>query len=346
MSPSSPRSRVTQQDVARMAGVNRATVSLALQGNPRIPATTRERILNICQELGYAPDPMLSALATYRNEGRPAEFRGTLGWLAQESETYVWKEIPHFAAYLKGAQSRAEKHGYRIEVLDLGKMNLSWGQVARIARSRGIDGVLLCPQPYPNASLLEFPWADFSVVTFGYTIKEPKLNLVTAAQCRAAFVCTEQMFLRGYKRIGFCCTPDHNKRTNYNFTAGYLAAWEIYGKGKHMPICEGLDYWAWFEHHRPDAILSCTRDVWLPLLTSHGISVPDEVGLALPLLDKADGPESGVWEDNEQIGATAVDLLVSSLHHRQRGIPMRQHHMLIEGAWVEAQTLRPRLQAR
>ena len=66
------KNRVTQQDVALRAGVHRTAVSLALKKHPSIPAETRERIEAVAAEMGYVPDPMLSALAAYRGSRRTA----------------------------------------------------------------------------------------------------------------------------------------------------------------------------------------------------------------------------------------------------------------------------------
>ncbi len=44
---------ITLQDVARAAGVSKTTVSDALSGRGRLPATTRERVTAVARELGY-----------------------------------------------------------------------------------------------------------------------------------------------------------------------------------------------------------------------------------------------------------------------------------------------------
>ena len=87
--------RATQRDIARKAGVGRTTVSLALKHHPKIPAGTRERILGIAAKLGYAPDPMLSALSAYRSSQREKVFQGTLAWLVNAVEGFDWKRGPY-----------------------------------------------------------------------------------------------------------------------------------------------------------------------------------------------------------------------------------------------------------
>ena len=58
--------RPTQEDVARMAGVSRATVSYVINnrtdGNVRISEETRCRVLEAIEELGYRPNVLARSL--------------------------------------------------------------------------------------------------------------------------------------------------------------------------------------------------------------------------------------------------------------------------------------------
>jgi LacI family transcriptional regulator len=63
--PESPRAR-TLEEVARLAGVSRNTVSLAIRLSPRVNAQTRDRVLRIVRETGYRPNYAARALAGRR----------------------------------------------------------------------------------------------------------------------------------------------------------------------------------------------------------------------------------------------------------------------------------------
>ncbi len=54
--------RVTLADLARMAGVSKATVSRTLNGKPDVDMHTRQRILDLVAATGYRPDPTARAL--------------------------------------------------------------------------------------------------------------------------------------------------------------------------------------------------------------------------------------------------------------------------------------------
>src|SRR5687768_6094261 len=107
--------RPTQDDVARRAGVHRTTVSLALQGHPRIPAATRTHIRRIADEIGYVPDPMLSSLVAYRTQKRRAAFHGKLAWLVSSADGLNWRDVPHFCVSYEGALGRARRCGFEFE---------------------------------------------------------------------------------------------------------------------------------------------------------------------------------------------------------------------------------------
>lgn len=54
----------TQTDVARMAGVSRGLVSLALAGRPGVSSATRRRLQDAADRLGYSRDLSAASLAT------------------------------------------------------------------------------------------------------------------------------------------------------------------------------------------------------------------------------------------------------------------------------------------
>lgn len=62
-----PEKQPTINDVARIAGVSKKTVSRVSNGSPMLKASTREKVEKVIAELGYVPNPQARALALRRN---------------------------------------------------------------------------------------------------------------------------------------------------------------------------------------------------------------------------------------------------------------------------------------
>jgi LacI family transcriptional regulator len=62
---------ITLDQVAKLAGVSRTTVSRVMNGHPGVRLLTRERVLKIIRELGYQPNPEARSLAAQRSRKEP-----------------------------------------------------------------------------------------------------------------------------------------------------------------------------------------------------------------------------------------------------------------------------------
>ena len=91
--------KTTSLDIAHAAGVSQATVSRALRGSPLVRQETRERILQVAQELNYCVDRNAAGLRTGRS--------GTLALLLFEDPTSDDSQINPFFLSMLGSITRA-----------------------------------------------------------------------------------------------------------------------------------------------------------------------------------------------------------------------------------------------
>jgi len=170
--------RVTQQDIAARAGVHVTTVSLALRNHRSLPPVTRDKIQRLAKEMGYSPDPALSALMAYRRgaklirrnaASRAAKYYGTVAWVTNYPTRDGWSAGSGtcFALYRDSAAERLAQHGYRLEDFWLREQGLTAKRASQILFSRGIRGLLICPLPTDRGHL-SLEWKKFSAVSFGY----------------------------------------------------------------------------------------------------------------------------------------------------------------------------------
>lgn len=335
--------RVTHKEIAHLAGVHRATVSLALKGHPSIPPETRDRIRKIAEKLGYTPDPMLSALAAYRLRQGPSSFHGTLGWLANSRPDWTWRSQVVFCEYYEGAVARAKKHGYNIEVFDLGERGMTPARMSGILQSRNISGLLVCPQPAPDTEL-DFEWDKFSAVTFGYTLVRPQLHTIAATQYRLMLRLVHKLREMGYRRLGMAYGPQFNERTDFNYLAGWMVEQHLAKSKINIPFleraCIGMPdaFSKWFRRYKPEVVISPDVKI-LEILRQCGLKAPDDVSVACLCVPSQDTVLSGMCENPQHIGAVGVDFLVAMINRGERGIPEIQQRLHVEAIWKPGRTL-------
>ena len=320
---------------------------MALKSHPNIPQPTRDRILKIAKELGYTPDPMLSALAAYRNRKKPSTYHGAIAWLINSAYSFNWRDRnirPHFSDYYNGAVSQAKLYGFDLEIFDFNAPGMTANRLASILSARGVSGVLLCPQPRPDTNL-DFPWDKFSTVTFGFSLAKPQLHTVCPTQYRAMRQTVHELRKLGYRRIGLALDSDHDLRTDRNYLAGYLVDEHIAGLGGSAtvpilsaPYTDNRTMKQWLDEHKPDAVVTGNYHI-LDVLLSFGLKIPEDIGVACPLLPSEDTELSGYIENSSEIGSVAIDLLIGMIHRQERGIPATPQRIHVEGRWLPGKTL-------
>lgn len=337
--------RVSQKDVAERAGVHVTTVSLALRNSPRLPKETRERVRQLAQEMGYEPDPMLSALTVYRKRVQMPHYQGVLAWLDNTKHKDATPASRIYSGYWEGALERCKELGFKLEEFLTSDTPLS--RLAGVLRARNISNILLPPQPR-HLSHINFDWANFSSVSFGFSLTRPRLHLVTSAQFRAARLAVRTMRSYGYRRIGFTTLHNAELRTDLNFSSGYLAEQRL-GRREELPIFEFddeqsttrrhflRDFKKWFRAFKPDGIISLDREVY-SALGGMGIG-PETCGYASLDLPQDNQGIAGVHQNGRTIGRTAVDFLVDMSHRNERGIPQTPLRILVEGIWRDGPSL-------
>src|SRR2546430_2507830 len=165
------------QDIADHAGVSRAAVSLALRNHPSLPPQTRSRIQRAAEELGYRPNPLVSALMKYQRSVKITEPTGvTLAFVSKFSHRDRWQ------SYLSpdliiGAAVNAQKQGYHLEEFWIGDLGMSNERFWKMLHHRGIRGMIIAPLPSAHGHL-RFEWSHFSSVVIGYTMARPGFHRV------------------------------------------------------------------------------------------------------------------------------------------------------------------------
>lgn len=329
------------KQVAAEAGVSVMTVSYALRDHPEVSRATRERVKAVAERMGFRPDPMLSALVAYRSELTNPASHGALGMVTPSTISHL-QHTAFGRLVIAAARKRAQQLGYTLEMFPLDPA-LSSARSTEILRSRGIDGLLVAPPASPDTRLA-LGWEHFSAVSIGRSLASPKLDFVSANQYAAALQVHDELRERGYARIGFVACGGIDSRVQHRFMAGYAAReFELHGRLPLPPLLENTEQKTplatWLKRYKPDAIISDGIPI-LSCLEQLGFRVPEEIGVALCVIDDTPHRCSGIRVGFDQIGARAVDFLHMKMLHDEKGVPRNPTGWVISGTWQEGETLR------
>jgi LacI family transcriptional regulator len=120
----------TISDVARKAGVSKATVSRVLNNTAVVNEGTRKRVLAAIDSLSYTP--------SFLAKGMRRKKTGTLGVIVPDFRN------PYYSELLKFIEEEARKHEY-IALICTGEMNAERErEYIRYLLSRQVEGLVLC----------------------------------------------------------------------------------------------------------------------------------------------------------------------------------------------------------
>ena len=342
--------RVSLRDIARRAKLSHATVSMALRDHPDIALKTRRLVGRLADEMGYRPDPLLRALAEYRRGKKGPHYRATLAWINNYPEPGELERFYDFSLYRKWAEERAGELGFKLEEFTPVKDGLSPDKLRKILLARGIHGLLLPPQP-AGLSEWAFDFREFFAVTFGFSLKKPRLHVVANHQFHSSLIAFRKLRDYGHRRLGFVINDNLDLRSDHAFTGGFLGAQNRLPPDEKIPVLvikrplhpdDWELFWGWFQEHRPEAIITELPTV-RSFLEEKNIRVPEDVSVALMTMNDREPLWGGVNQNAGQIGRAAVDILAGMFYRNERGIPAMPHCMFVESSWQDGPSVRKRL---
>lgn len=337
-------------DVASLAGVSKNTVSLALRGSPRVSPETRERVGEAARQLGYRLNPTVAQLMAELRQTRAAGFQATLALInANESRT-AFTDHPTIPIYVAGCRQRAQQLGYAIDEFWLHEPRLPVGRWLSIFRTRNIRGALIVGLMDRNRLPERFAplWDELPVLVTGVRTREPALSYAGSDHHSLALMAFEKAVALGYQRPALVLDGVIDALIEGRFTAGFLTAQSrlVAVPQRTQPFFEVAAarrdravFSRWFGANQPDVIFTLYHEVkrWLEEM---GKRVPDDVGLIQYEWRADRGDWAGMDQRNDLVGAAAVDMLISMVHHHERGVPEHPRATLIGSHWVDGSTVR------
>jgi DNA-binding LacI/PurR family transcriptional regulator len=186
--------RITIADIARRAGVSTGAVSYALNDRPGVSAATRERILTVAAEMGWAPSQAARALVGARTE--------TVGLvLARDASTLGFESF--YMQFVAGIETELAARSYGLLLQVVPDLEAEMRAYRRWHAARRVDGVVTVDPRVddPRVELLSGEDALPAVVV-GDPSLAGGLTSVWTDDGAAVRACVRYLAELGHRRVG------------------------------------------------------------------------------------------------------------------------------------------------
>ena len=327
---------VNQREIAKAAGVSPAAVSLALRNHPSIPESTRARIREVAESLGYQPNPRVAELMGHIRRNRGVEALGesvALYW--SDAEKKRVQAFAHLVDFEKSVRETLRANGYGLEIFYLDESTKP-ARVERMLNARGIRGIILAPLIALPHRHLNWNWKNFSVVLAGSGLWRPEFNRVRFHHFAEMGEILHHLHHRGKKRIGLVTDLRVENRSQRAITGGFWARVpEEIRKQDAVFESSGEDreaFLTWLKNYKPETlIVSCSPVLgWIKSMRH-----PPELVLTSLQLGPKNGAYAGIQQNYPRLGQAAAEQLLAQLLLNQTGVPENPLRIFITGKWVE-----------
>ena len=192
--------KLTIEDIARLAGVSKATVSRVLNRKPDVDPTTRERVLRIVEEEGFVPSITASGLAV----GRSRLIGVLVPSLAQ----------PFIAAVIQGIAEMIETTPYELVLYSMNVAAREQGRtniIDHILATKLTSGLLALFPGVSSATLAGYisklQSHNFPVVLIDDYEESVSIPSVTADDFSGALEAVRHLISLGHRRIAHIKGP-------------------------------------------------------------------------------------------------------------------------------------------
>ena len=267
---------VTMADVARVAGVSKATVSRVINSHVQVDPLLAEAVRRTVRELNYRPSRVARSLRT----------RQSRVWALIISDV----RNSFFTDMVKGVEEIAYEAGYSLVLCNAEEDPAKEASYLELAIAENVAGVILTPEGTATniAPLIDL---GIPVVLADRTLAQPDVDSVAVNNVVGARAAVGHLVSGGYERIA-CITGPLSKTTGSERYDGYREALEVAG----IPVDKALVRIADFKEaggHRameellklgepPDAVFVANNVMTIGALraiSKAGLEIPDDIAV-------------------------------------------------------------------
>ncbi|MFC4619154.1 LacI family DNA-binding transcriptional regulator [Camelliibacillus cellulosilyticus] len=308
----------TIEDVAKLAGYSRATVSRVINNYPHVSEEKRRKVLQAMDELGYVPNSIARNLRTQTNE--------TIGVLIPRLSN------PFFSKLVDTMENIAAENGFQVIVCQTRSdqhrelLYLNW------LKTRQMGGVILASSE--NQWEVIKGYREFGPIIFCNEYPpHTEAPIVCLDQCKGGYIGTKHLIERGHTKIAHCYAGSQFTNIRDRFK-GFKQALEEYGLTLRSEWIfkdaydtrdgQRIYHEIMALKDRPTAVFTSSDEVALGLIAEakkYHTRVPDDLAVLgfddQPIAALMDPSMTTIYQPVEQIGQKAIELMIRLLKGEQ-----------------------------
>lgn len=319
-----PRTVATLDEVARVAGVSRATVSRVVNGSPKVSADVRRSVEKAIDRLGYVPNRAARSLVTRRSE--------SIAVVITEPAHRLFND-PFFPRLIRGVSAALSARDLQL-VLLMPDDEVDERRTVRYLTAGHVDGVILVSLHGDDPLPTQLASRNVPLVVLARPPQGVDVNYVDADNRDGARRATAHLAEGGRTRIATITGPQ-------DMVAGIdrLAGYRDGLADAQMPIDDALiatgDFTQAGGERAMEQLLAATPDLdavfcasdlmavgALGVLQSAGHRVPEDVAVVgyddSPIATATRPALTSVRQPIEEMGREMVNLLAENVEHAQR----------------------------
>jgi LacI family transcriptional regulator len=315
------KTSVTIHDIARELRVSASTVSRALNDNPRISKSTREKIKALALKLGYQPNTIASNLRTQKTH--------TIGIVVPLINRHF------FSTFISGVEDVAFEAGYNVIISQSKDLLQKEKQIVSSMFSNRVDGLItsLSMQTDDFEHFQMFTNKNIPLIFFDRIAPQLEANKIIVDDFACGYSATQHLIDQGYQRIAHLAGPTV-LNTYHDRMEGYKSAL----KKNQLPvedeliICNRLTRMDGQQaikqlldlKNPPDAVF-CGNDTsalsMIVYLKSQGIRIPEDFGIVgfsnEPFSEVVTPSISTLKQPAQEMGRKAAELIINEIENKE-----------------------------
>lgn len=311
---------LTLDDIARLTGVSRSTVSRVVNDHPNVKASVRKRVLEVIQNTGYHPNAAARTLASQHSR--------MIGLVLPRSVSSFFAD-PYFPRLAQGIAQACNQYDFTLALFLVGTKEDEEKIFPRVARKGLLDGILLQSGQIGDQLIDRLLASNIPLVIAGRPFQTQNISYIDVDNLQAACNAVRHLVRLGYQRIG-TITGMANSTVTIDRKDGYIMALAEAGRDVDESLIVEGDFteaggYAAMQQllkANPDAVFAASDIMALGAMRyarEAGRRIPDDIAFVgfddLPIVPLPDPPLTTVHQPIYQFGFKAVEILIDLIEN-------------------------------